>query len=79
MLEVGHEFERNGKKYIVLDFVSSKAKKYVLLSYTDPEEKIGYEFYELTEKADGYDFKKVNDDNTISQLFEKVEGEAKHE
>ena len=75
MLEIGHEFVRNGKKYIVVDFVNTKAKRYALLSFNDDEGKIDYEFFELKEDANGYHFKKVKDDNTVSQLFDKLGGQ----
>ena len=72
MLEIGHEFERRGKKYCVLDFIDLNSKKYILFSVEQEGQKIDYEFFEISENIDGYHLEQTNDEKIINQLFDAV-------
>ena len=73
MLEIGHEFERKGKKYCVIDIIELDLKKYVLFSIEEKDENINYKFFKITENMSGYNLEEVIDDNIINQLFDKIE------
>ncbi len=73
MLEIGHEFERKGKKYCVIDIIELDLKKYVLFSIEEKDKNINYKFFKITENMSGYNLEEVIDDNIINQLFDKIE------
>lgn len=73
ILEVGHEFERKGKKYCVIDILELNSKRYVLFSEECSVQKMNFSFFEITETVNGYNLSKVTDDNINNMLFEKLE------
>ena len=74
MLEVGHEFERNGINYCVVDIVDYENKSYCLLSIEKENEKISFAFYEYKVEMNGdFTLDSVEDEELISKLFDIFE------
>ena len=76
MLEVGHEFKRNGTNFCVVDILNYKGKNYCFLSEERKNEKIDFNFYEYSFDCKGDSIlQKVKDDNLISILIGLIKGE----
>ncbi len=77
MLEVGHEFKRNGVQYCVIDFMLYNQKQYCLLSVEKKDEKLDFEFYECSFGPNGgINMNQVNDTELLSNLFKILEKES---
>lgn len=76
MLEIGHEFKRNGTQYCVVDFMIYNQKQYCLLSVERKNEKLDFEFYECSFGPNGgINMDLVEDTSLLSNLFGILEGE----
>ena len=72
MLEIGYEFERNNRKYCLIDILELNSKYYALFSVERGYDKLSFEFCEITETATDYNFKTVTDVNITNMLFDKL-------
>jgi hypothetical protein len=72
-LEVGYEFVKDGSTYCLLDIINLNSKQYALFSEESKNEKLNFEFYEISEDANNFNFKKVTNENTNNMLLDYIE------
>lgn len=70
-LEIGHQFNKDGIIFCVLDIIDYDMKQYALFSAE--YEKLDYIFYEVNRINNDYNLKRVDDESLIYELFKIVE------
>ena len=80
MLEIGHEFERNGVQFCVVDIVDLNNKSYCFLSEERRNEKMDFHFYEYSISSTGdVNLDLVKNDDLIDNLYSVMEERNRYE